>query len=658
MVPGLGSVDEAAKLANKGMNILGRVANSGIVQGALKVAGRPVHGVGADLKDIYGADNWREKAKKEATGPAFWARHHLLTYGILGGVGCWVGSLALGQFIKKDPETYGKLGPISGLLNIASFIGVAGSIYSQYHGIHYKAFGDLEYGRAKFGGIQERSKVLTSVDDKHLKSQKELFGKFIKFNNSESKPEQDEVIRVFDEVNRGARVKKFFVGGAGTGKTHTMDAVCQAIKDYEASKELKDGEQRKEVVIKTLNISELVKALTAVNSKISEAGNVLDAVGIDSGILALGKENPQLMLLTSIDAIIDEAKLAEKNGKRFVLYVDEIHQIWKLAKSGEGYDNPTLGIIANQFQKLLELNNIDVLMTSNEEPSSMMGFEKLAKEGRTDELPQDLVGLVDRLRKVRVAITEPEFETQARIAAAYILNLPEELGVSRDKIYSDEVKNILSSKRQNESEEDALTRVIYEQNYVQKGVLSVDTRRAKHYLSRNPEAFFNAKALEKLNGRLIHNAINVNYGSDLITKPKDGQVAPKVTIAGVGNYLMRILAGEREDVKKMYESDLREIDDVRFREGLALEERQNQEEQRILKLREREDELNEPFRDVFKLFEDNHASSEMIAMIGEEMGGKDFLDQLRELNTTEARKISAMILKAKADIKIASKKAA
>ena len=577
---------------SEGVNIFTRMLNSGVVQGTLSRCGLPVPGIGANIKNKYGDE--KEQYKDQCKGPVYWARERLFTFGIFGGIVAKILSFLIGRSQKADPENEGagaklfsKLAPIKFLLDIGALIGIGGSIYSQYHKLHVKA------GVSDKAYIREVSRnvgvPLETVAHDFLKGKADA-ARLLRYNRSKERNEQKEVEDILTNVRNGKRIKKFFIGGAGTGKTHTMRKICNEIIEYEANQ---TSSPKREVVVRTLSIPDLGKRIAGTNSwlgNVQEAASALQVQGADAA-LGLFKNNPQTTLLHCLSGISDEIEAAHKQGKRYVLQLDEIDKIWTLAKNPETNKLEAGGIvseIALQLQQILEYENLDIILTSNAEASRMMGLDELVAEGKNEQsLPSQLVGLIDRINKIRTNMTTPDYDTQSRITAAYLMELKRTTNKTYEQLFANEILDQIPNygSLPEQDFEDKLATLLYKDIYQSTdpsnvrdiAIANIELNRSTH-LSNNPDRYIEAAAFKTLNGRLIHEAIMEKYKDNIENCSALGGRLDQVTLTGINSYLRTVLQPAFDDINKRLEKQIGEAKVQQEQQRITEEEKTKKED--------------------------------------------------------------------------------
>lgn len=575
MLPSLGQVRE-------GVGFAGRLLNSPIVEGVVSYAGIPLPKIGADIKKTRSEEALKDPTKTPK-GIVNWIRERVLTYGVVAGVITGIGSAICGRLYISNPEGNGRIGWLGSVLKLFSLGSIASSMFSQYKGWYVKKVnGELAWQRYVLGG--KIPDLMKDPDMSELKKHHETVH-LLRYNPQET----TDITRVENDIKQGKRVKAFFIGGSGTGKTHTMDHDAMLIKLYE---EGKTESEKKEVVLKTISGGKLTDAVVGRGL----AGQVLDtAKQLNPELAQLGeqamgllKDNPQAALQTAIAGMIDEAEKAKEKGQRLVILIDEMDKIWKMAVKDGNIDLSMIGLLATQFQRLLEYPDLDILITGNGTIREMCFLDELKKAGvKDDQIPTELIGLEQRLTKIRVHMSEPTFETQSKIIASRLIELQSKLNKPYEEFIDSIILNRLKTSLRIEQAtaltvsdenktqvETKLAEIIYNDLYGRFSNIDYDnSEKESLYLKSDPELYVEGRVFQGFSGRLISDAIMEKYCSDITSASAKGQDKSKITISGLRQYALDILRERANALGQTYGPHLNAFRQQRYAQEISDSER-------------------------------------------------------------------------------------
>ncbi len=484
-----------------------------------------------DLNKNYSPnEDFRKKHEGELKGIGYYLRRYALTWGNILGVAGIVTAFVTGRMATANPEqTNLRMSGLNALSKLLALVGIGGSIYSEYNKINVLTkLGPDAYSIAASESILNNG-LLERADNKELKANAEKTT--LRFDSDTQKA-------VDNYGNRAqGKLKVFLVGPPNTGKSQAMDLICGKIIQREERLK-KEG---KEVIVEKLNGQEIIEGILG---KEQAKDSLVDFLGQMSGnaettqILSVFQGRGIKTLLNVIKRAKIAAKDAAEHGKRYVFVFDEVDKLFILAKGGEGNttNNEILGMIATQLKELNDDKNLDVLYAANASPAEFLG---LSADKPGDAKTSAVAGLYNDLEKtMKLRIDIPDFHTQANIIATYLLQLPKELKVAPERLFSQEINEVIKDKSGKEREQ-ALANYIYDKIY--KDLESVNLESVDDLVTKwddkclEKNLYLNKVAFGEFSGGAIREVINslasdtelvkdgkllggANVGIDLITK--------------------------------------------------------------------------------------------------------------------------------------------
>lgn len=529
--------------ASQGISIFSKIMQSGLVQNATGYLGTPVPYVGSDVKKT----RCREAYKNPELQPS-WVREKLPTWGNLGGLLAILGGIFLGRMQSDDPEKAGsKFGFLSGILKLGGVLGVLGSIYSHVQG----TFVNVNLGEEEQALYVARGDIpimLKDADFEWAESRGYLRDKGSKYPESMSynPNESGEILRPIKELwEDKAAIRAFYIGGPGTGKTHTMYHTLDQFRQYAQNR-------GKTVVIKEVNADVLATGVSKKNL-LQQAAEVAKAVDGSTGeqveqVSSLLSVSTETRFQMVINSFIDFATEGPDDEIR-VISIDEIDKIWKLAEGDKGeIDLSKMAFIATRLQKLLECQKVHILMTGNGTVDAMCGIEKLQARGIKD-IPAELAGLRSRLLGMQVHMTEATLPTACDMIRKELRG--------HDGLLSNELKQAITNGSGDPFDTLGLTEVSGFGKYVttEDHVTKVSPK-VFEIENVDPNKLLNALAYTKIHGRIIHRAIS-KYVSDVRTS------GGEINIEGLRKYIQEDseFIKIKEDQEKINEAKIRELKD-------------------------------------------------------------------------------------------------
>lgn len=407
MVPG-GQVGKAAleNLQKYG----GEAMKSPLGRKALATMGKPIF---YDINKDY-----QPKGEKKEKGLFETAKHFLMRYVLTWGNALGLGGLLANIGIKvaatRNPDTPKPLLGFAGML--APLVMLGGVAASAWANFLSTTTADELVGMDKrlaaaglniLDAVGEPLKLdeITKIVDRSKPENSPL-----RYN----KDNRDQINLRANHPHKPARI--FLTGIGGTGKTEGMNLITGRIIDYEASKPIDEsnGEKRKEVVVLRLKGKEINDHILGMRSDDDLISGLIAMAGVNSA-----KRSAPELLLAVLNGLQDKFNKAKENNQRLIIQLDEVNELWNLAKNADGtYDSAYSEKIANAMAKLLEGNN-DVLMASNLSVSNILGGDK-------EELKSSyLAGVFRRLTEMSVTVNAPDEDTRANVLAVYLKKLPE-----------------------------------------------------------------------------------------------------------------------------------------------------------------------------------------------------------------------------------------
>ncbi len=534
--------NSAMQAGKQGLNFFSAIIQSGLVQTATGYLGKPVPGIGTN-KESRSRESYKDP--KAHSSWMFWLREKIPTFGNIGGVLAIFASVVLGRATQSDdPEKPGsRFGFLSTLLKWGGVLSVAGSIYSHFQGTFIAD--EEERSLYVLGGVLPE--MLKDVDFNWAKDQGYLRDEDSTDHSptsmSYNSDERVDILRPIEQLWSGeSAVRAFYIGGPGTGKTHTMYHTLKQFEQYGKSK-------GKKVIIKELNGDVLAKGISK-KSVLQQVADVAKDVAGEEG-KALQQATDMLSTSTetkfqmAIGSLLDFANDCKDDEIR-VISIDEIDKMWKLAEGDDGTPNlAKMAFIAKRFQDLLNSNKVHILMTGNGTVNKMCGIENLMAKGiikREEDIPPELAGLRSRLLKVKVSMTAATLPTVCEM-------IGKELGRYSD-IQIDGVLQTRLSCGYNGNKHDTLGLVSDDDGIPgfdkfiirdeQEHVTKIDKRIFD--LDVDSNKLLTALAYTRIQGRIVNDAIK-KYVTDIRTGkvPSDRVLeeggVKKITIAGLRKYI-------------------------------------------------------------------------------------------------------------------------
>ncbi len=509
---------------SQAIGIFSKIMQSGLVQSATGYLGTPIPYIGSDVKTT----RCREVYKKPELQPS-WVREKIPTFGIVGGILALFGGISLGRYTSDPESPAAKLGFLGGMLKLAGLLGILGSIYSHVQGTFvrvnlgeeeqalYVARGDIPVmlKDADFDWAEKRG-YLRDKDSRHPQS--------MSYNPDEVR----DVLRPIDQLWAGNNaVRAFYIGGPGTGKTHTMYHTLDQFRQYAQS-------VGKKVSIKEVNADILATGVAKKNILQQTADVVKDVAGEAgqqveqiSSLLSVSTETRFQMVINSF---IDFATEGPDDEIR-VISIDEIDKIWKLAEGDKGeVDLSKMAFIATRLQKLLECQKVHILMTGNGTVDEMCGIEKLKARGITD-VPPELVGLRSRLLGMQVHMTEATLPTACDMICKEL--------EGHENILSNDLKQRIANINNDDKVHDKLGLISddipgFDKFIAREDHLTKVSPKVFEIENVDPNRLLTALAYTKIHGRIIHRAIS-KYVEDVQAGKVPG--SNELTIDGLKKYI-------------------------------------------------------------------------------------------------------------------------
>ncbi len=402
-----------------------------------------------DLNKEYGPNR-----EKPSGGIGYYFKRYFswgIAVSILASVGSYINNkfLSSGGGEQEQPSLLKSLGALG--LKVLTFGGVIGSIYSEFqkHNVWFKC-GEDAYNIATGS---------TFLSDIEVRENPKLISKTVntplRFNDGSGGEITNEKKDVEGLCNaKENELKAIFIGPSGTGKTEAMDLVVGSHVKRDPDKYIVWNINGNKVAGR---IQEHIEKQGSLASLVANAGD--DVARTYGAITQVGASK---MLTSVLAAIKVEAKRALSQGKRLIVQFDEIDKLWNLAKG----DDKVIAAIAGGLSDLWDCKDLDILFASNNTLQNMLGLgDKYKTIADIEQSP--LANLWGRMRGKVVTLSNPTLHTQARIAATYLLRLPERCGVAEAQLFDSEILNIINGKSTTEEKEEALTKVIYDKHYKQ-----------------------------------------------------------------------------------------------------------------------------------------------------------------------------------------------
>ena len=404
-IPLVGGYVDTAK---QGLGYIQQFQKSGLFTRVAEIAGSSP---GLELKEFEGSDATKKK------NFLFYIRRYLLTWGnIVGVVGVGLSRLVK-NFITEESSKF--LQPIGMISWLAGLAGIGIAIYSHVTGKTFDRYvGQNE--RIKKMGIELLDKVqeILKNDDLIAKAKNSP----LRFRTEIWDRLNGDVIRAEE---RKLGVKLFLTGFPGTGKTEGMDFVTAKIIEQEESKKI----DKREVVtlrIKGKSLREEIESKKQSRDSLTEGFNMLvsfaniDPQNTEEVAKFLSQTKTQLLKGVML-GLAKKYKEYESQGKRLVVQIDEIDELWSVAKRDGKYDEDFITEVSGALGELFDENNkYDILCTSNESVEGLVGLYTNF-EGDPKRLEaSNMAKVYRRLGQMCTPILPPDYETKTKIMHVYL----------------------------------------------------------------------------------------------------------------------------------------------------------------------------------------------------------------------------------------------
>lgn len=400
---GLAALEQAKKFGGEAMK-------SPLGRKSLAYMGKPIF---YDInKDYQPKGDKKEKSIFESA--KHFVMRYVLTWGNALGLGGLLANIGIRVASARNPETPKPLLSFAGMLApIVMLGGVAASAWANF----------LSTTTAdELVGMDKRLAAagLNIIDAVGQPIDKEEAAKILEKSKPENSPlrynkdNRDEINLRANHPHKPAKI--FLTGIGGTGKTQGMDLIAGRIIDFEANKPIDEtnGEKRKEVVVLRLKGKDINEHILGLSSNDDLISGLIAMAGVNSA-----KRSAPELLLSVLNGLQDKFNKAKENNQRLIVQLDEVNELWNLAKTADGsYDPIYAEKIANAMKKLLEGNN-DILMASNLSVADILG-------GNKEQLKASyLAGVFRQLTEASVTINAPNEDTRANVLAVYLKKQPD-----------------------------------------------------------------------------------------------------------------------------------------------------------------------------------------------------------------------------------------
>lgn len=348
-------------------------------------------------------------------------RRYIFTVGNAIGLGGILASIGLNFYNKSNPEGNKILQNISFVPKLLALSGVGLSAYANF-------FTNTTVD--EYVGFDKRIAAagVNIIDDVGEFPNEDKLADLVRRSKPAINPlryNENESTEILLRANNPQNPAKLFLTGiAGTGKTEGMNLVAGRIIEYEATKQLKEGEKRKQVQVLRLDGTKIRNHILGLKNDDDLLSGLLSAAGIGMSSKISGPE----LCLAVLNGLDEKFKKAKDSNVRLVIQLDEVHELWNLARIDGKYDPEYCEKIANAFAKLTSRseNDYDILMASNLSVQGMVGLEQDFGGDEAKLKASFLAGVYRRLGEMAVEMKEPEVLTKASILAVYLRQLSHE----------------------------------------------------------------------------------------------------------------------------------------------------------------------------------------------------------------------------------------
>jgi hypothetical protein len=437
--------------------LLGAISEYGempIIKKSLGFAGGSVCGA----KKVWNVET-------EEKGVWGFIKKHMLTWGILGGIGLNIVSVITGKISvsagENAPKGLGFVAMISSALGIG---GIIASIYSTVKGIPR----DTLFTRNE-KLIMEGKEILDGVMEPVDKTKLPLLSDR---NLSPLRyPKETEIALAddrkyftdFDKPKQG-----FFVGKKRTGKTALAELITGMIVAHEDAKPV-GTEGKRDVEVIKIEGHKLLEMISDPNPEMEQYKKLASAIGGESvrELLSSGASGVDLLegIVLRLGKKFEDARNSNP-PKRLVLILDEFDQLMALAKDGKGRpQTELLDAVFGSFSKFLENKNNDVFLTSNLDMYEMCGIDTSKKQESDTVANGNAEKFLGRMQEIYAEIKPSDARAKAEVIGVYLKQLaatspdlfdsqflegvnslaPENLGAQISKVITSKFKNAVAN---------------------------------------------------------------------------------------------------------------------------------------------------------------------------------------------------------------------